>query len=147
VSAVGSSRPAARDAAAPWERFGELATFQSMGPPFVSRGHFAGRWKVEVSANAAAADIYAKLTRSSQFPAGAVLAKKHAEKDTGAPGPVFAMVKHEAGFFREGGDWEYVVTDPEGRIEDRGPLPTCARCHAEGAADWVFGLPADASRH
>jgi hypothetical protein len=148
ASAVGSSRSAgARDAAVQWERFAELATFKSMGAPFVSRGHFAGRWKVEVFANATASDLYPRLARSSQFAAGAVLAKKHAEKDSGAPGPVFAMVKREAGYFREGGDWEYVVTDPEGWIEDRGPLLPCARCHAEATADWVFGPPPGALRH
>ena len=59
-------------------------------------------------------------------------------------GPIFAMVKRDPGFFPEGGDWEYVVTDSEGWIEDRGALALCARCHAEAKADWVFPLPADA---
>jgi len=137
---------ATRDAAVRWERFAELATYGAMSTPFISRGHFAGRWKAEVSANAAAALVYPTLSRSSRFPPGAVLAKKHREKDSGAPGPVFVMIKREPGFFLQGGDWEYLVTDAEGWIEDQGPLLLCARCHAEANADWVFGLPAEA-RH
>jgi hypothetical protein len=134
------------DAAIRWERFGEFATYRAMGPPFLSRGHFAGRWKAQVWANEAGAVVYPTLSSSSRFAAGAVLAKKHTENAGGAPGPVFFMIKREPGFFAQGGDWEYVVTDPEGWLEDRGPLPLCARCHAEGNADWVFGPPAESRR-
>ncbi len=145
ANAVGSPRSSgAPDAAVQWERFDDLATFQSMGAPFVSRGHFAGKWKAEVRANPAASEVYGRLARSSQFQAGSVLVKKHMEKDSGAPGPIFAMVKHKPGYFRDGGDWEYVVTDAQGWVEDRGPLVACARCHAEATADWGFGLPASA---
>jgi len=70
--------------------------------------------------------------------------KTHSEKDSGAAGPVFVMFKRDPGFFPQGGDWEYLVADKDGWIEDRGPLVTCARCHAEGNADWVFGLPVEA---
>jgi len=51
------------------------------------------------------------------------------------------MIKRDAGFFPEGGDWEYVATDRDGWVADRGQLKACARCHAEAKADWVFGLP------
>ncbi|MET0591280.1 MAG: hypothetical protein ABW133_01175, partial [Polyangiaceae bacterium] len=78
---------------------------------------------------------------STRFAEGAVLAKKHAAVSTSSPGPTFAMVKRAAGFFPEGGDWEYVALDAEGHVEDRGKLPLCARCHAEANADSVFGLP------
>jgi hypothetical protein len=54
------------------------------------------------------------------------------------------MAKRDAGFYAEGGDWEFVVLDAAGRLEDRGKLALCARCHAEATADWVFGLPAEA---
>ncbi len=115
-----------------------------MGRAFLSRGHFAGRWKARVLANAGASTLYVDLGRSTRFPVGAVLVEQHTDKQTAAPGPLFAMVKREAGFFPDGADWEFVVTDAEGWIEDRGPLAVCARCHAEANADWVFGLPADA---
>jgi len=127
-----------------WEGLAEIGTYRALGKPFLSRGHFAGRWKAEVWANAPGATEYAILSRSSRFTAGAVLVKKHREKGSGAPGPLFVMVKREVGFFPQGGDWEYLVADAEGWLEDRGPLVTCARCHAEATADWVFGLPVDA---
>ena len=115
-----------------------------MGSPFVSRGHFAGKWKAEVWVSGPGAEGYASVTRSSRFAPGTVLVKKHSERSSGAPGPVFVMIKRDAGFFPEGGDWEYLATDQDGWIEDRGALVACARCHAEANGDWVFGLPADA---
>jgi len=123
----------------------DLAGYRAVGKPFLSRGHFAGRWRAEVSVSESALPVYTALSRASHFPVGAVLVKKHSES-TGAPGPLFAMVKRDPGFFPAGGDWEFVVTDKDGWLEDRGPLVACARCHAEATADWVFGLPADARR-
>ncbi len=142
--AVRTPERAAPDASVKWETMAEIGTYRPMGRPFISRGHFAGRWKAQVLVNAPASPIYTGLRSSARFPAGAVLVKQHTDKQSGAPGPLFAMVKHEAGYFPDGGDWEFVVTDSNGWIEDRGPLAMCARCHAEGNADWVFGLPADA---
>jgi hypothetical protein len=127
-----------------WEGFAELGAYRAMGKPFISRGHFAGRWQAEVFVSQDAAATYTGLSHASRFSVGAVLVKKHSEKDSRAPGPIFAMAKRAPGFFPPGGDWEYVVTDPEGWIEDRGPLAACARCHAEATGDWVFGLPPDA---
>ena len=117
------------------------ASLSRIGPSFVSRGHFAGRWTAEISVNDAARASYTGLTASTRFAEGSVLAKKHAAVSTSAPGPTFAMVKRAPGFFPEGGDWEYVALDAEGHVEDRGKLPLCARCHAEANADSVFGLP------
>jgi hypothetical protein len=133
-----------RDASTRWEGMSELASFRPTGQPFLSRGHFAGQWKAQVSTNAAAAAIYTGLVQASRFSVGSVLVTKHNKKDSGAAGPIFVMVKREPGFFQAGGDWEYIVTDSDGWIEDRGPLTLCARCHAEAVADWVFGLPLEA---
>jgi hypothetical protein len=145
ANAVGSgARPSARDAAVKWEGFADLGAYRAVGKPFVSRGHFAGRWQAEVLTNQDASAMYAGLSRSSRFSEGAVLVKKHSEKDSHAPGPIFVMTKRAPGFFPQGGDWEYLVADADGWVEDRGPLPTCGRCHAEAGADWVFGLPAEA---
>ena len=124
-----------------WERWPELATYRAVGMPFVSRGHFAGRWLVEVSVNSVAASSYERLTVGERFAEGSILVKKHKEKTSGALGPVFAMIKRETGFYPDGGDWEFVVTDPRGVVDQRGQLPSCARCHAEASTDWVFGQP------
>jgi len=134
--------PKTADASTKWETMGEVASLKSAGGVFVSRGHFAGRWKAETRTNDIAAPIYANLRPSSRFPAGALLVQIH--RDSTASGPIFAMQKRDAGFFPEGGDWEYVVTDSAGWIEDRGTLALCARCHAEAKADFTFSLPKDA---
>jgi hypothetical protein len=145
MNAVGPPESSRRpDAAARWEGFALVAERRTIGKPFLSRGHFAGRWRAQVSANEAASQAYVTLSRATRFSPGATLVKTHIEKDSGAPGPVFVMLKRDAGYFPQGGDWEYLVTDKDGWIEDRGPLVLCARCHAEGNADSVFGLPAEA---
>jgi hypothetical protein len=122
----------------------DLQSVRPIGKAFLSRGHFAGRWTAEVSLNEIASQAYANLAGSTKFAVGSLLVKKHASTKSAAPATTFAMVKRDAGFFPEGGDWEYVVLDAEGRLEDRGKLAPCARCHAEGNADWVFGLPIEA---
>jgi hypothetical protein len=42
------------------------------------------------------------------------------------------MKKREAGYFPEGGDWEYFVCDEKGNFrESAGKLQSCAECHAK----------------
>ncbi|HKQ67682.1 MAG TPA: cytochrome P460 family protein, partial [Polyangiaceae bacterium] len=94
-----------------------------------------------ISANLAAASVYPTLVRGGRFPEGAVLVKRHTDASSGAPGPIFAMIKRARGFFPDGGDWEYLATSAKGSIDERGPLAPCARCHAEAPSDWVFGAP------
>ena len=122
----------------------DLQSARPVGKTFLSRGHFAGRWTAEVSTNETASQAYANLAASTKFVVGSLLVKRHASTKAAAPVTTFAMVKRDAGFFPEGGDWEYVVLDAEGRLEERGKLAPCARCHAEATGDWVFGLPIEA---
>ena len=91
-----------------------------MGEAFVSRGHFAGRWTAEVLVNEIGRSFYVDRRVGAQFPVGSVLVKKHRDRLSSAPGPVFVMIKREAGSFPAGEDWEYVVTDADGWIGDRG---------------------------
>ena len=130
------------DAGPPSDPGIDLQSVRPIGKAFVSRGHFAGRWNAQVAVNETARATYTTLASSSRFAPGSWLVKKHATAS--APGPTFAMTKREPGFFPEGGDWEYVVLDAQGRLEDRGKLQLCARCHADGNADSVFGLPLEA---
>jgi hypothetical protein len=144
--AVGSSAGSA-DAGAHADTGIDLQSVHPVGQAFVSRGHFAGRWSAEISVNEPALSTYTHLGPSSRFAVGSVLVKKHASTSASAPsssGPIFAMAKRDPGYYPEGGDWEYVVLDAEGHLEDRGKLSLCARCHAEGDADWVFGMPTEA---
>ncbi|HEY3595760.1 MAG TPA: hypothetical protein VGL13_17860 [Polyangiaceae bacterium] len=131
-------------APARWERAEEVASYRQQGKRFVSRGHFAGRWQVQISVNETAERVYASLAPSSRFAEGSVLVKAHFDAQSGAAGPIFARIKREKGFFPEGDDWEYVVTDASFLIEDRGSLALCARCHAEAMADDTFALSRDA---
>jgi len=122
----------------------DLQSVRPVGKAFVSRGHFGGRWTAEIAVNEPAMQLYTNLAPSSRFGVGSVLVKKHASTSSSTRGPTFAMAKRDPGFFPEGGDWEYIVLDAEGRLEGRGKLAACARCHAEGNADRVFGLPQEA---
>jgi len=122
----------------------ELPTYRSVGKPFLSRGHFAGRWQVQISANELARSAYVDLRPTTRFEPGAVLVKVHIDARSGASGPLFARIKKEAGYFPEGNDWEYVVADSAGVVEQRGPLPLCASCHADGVSDATFAPPPDA---
>jgi hypothetical protein len=136
----------ARDAAPkPAEALGvDLEKARPVGRSFVSQGHFAGRWTVDVAVDALAEPVYMTLNGSSRFPLGSLLVKRHRVATPPTPGPVFAMIKREAGYFASGGDWEYIVLDAEGALEIRGKLERCSRCHVEGNGDWAFGLPAEA---
>jgi hypothetical protein len=134
----------APDAAAAGDPGIDLQSVRSVGKAFVSKGHFAGRWTAEILVNATALPTYTHLAPSSRFGVGSLLVKKHVSTSAATPGPTFAMTKRDSGFYPEGGDWEYVVLDAEGHLEDRGKLALCARCHAEGNADWAFGSPTEA---
>lgn len=67
------------------------------------------------------------------MPAGAVVVKeKHwGEEATGPPVEYAAMVKRDAGYDPDHGDWEYVhvVAQPERQVT-RGRLESCINCHA-----------------
>jgi hypothetical protein len=39
------------------------------------------------------------------------------------------------------GRWEFIVAERTGELRERGQLERCVRCHAEGVADYLFGLP------
>jgi hypothetical protein len=131
------------DASVKWEAMGDLGSLHRVGGVFVSRGHFAGRWKAEVLVNPGADPSITALGPTTRFSVGSLLVQKHRDAGSGAGGPIYAMVKRDAGYFPEGGDWEYIATDADGWIEDRGALVLCARCHAEAQADRVFPLPRD----
>lgn len=109
---------------------------------FVSQGHAAGRFEVEVYANDAAKDAFGR--QSGAFPQGAVLVKEHWERPpvpsegTLKPGPVMAMEKMAPGFDAEHGDWRYVVVGPEGDVLQDGKPDGCVLCHDDAPHDHVF---------
>jgi hypothetical protein len=69
--------------------------------------------------------------RSPRFPVGSLVVKeKLPARDSKEPELLTAMLKHEAGYDPEGGDWEYFVLDGRGtELRARGKLETCRACH------------------
>lgn len=69
--------------------------------------------------------------RSPKFPPGSMIVKeKLGSSSSQMPEVLTAMLKHEAGYNQESGDWEYVVLDgAASRIEGRGKLTNCQGCH------------------
>jgi hypothetical protein len=55
----------------------------------------------------------------------------HRKRSNRTPGAVHVMIRGER-------DWEFLVLDSAGVIQEQGELPLCQRCHAE-APDSVFG--------
>jgi hypothetical protein len=118
-----------------WDRFAEVSAWPPINErSWASAGHFGGRLAVRIRVSPEARAAYASLTPGRTLPPGSVVAAFHSELRDGRPGPVLVMIKGEAA-------WEYLALDAEGRIDERGALPLCIRCHSEGVADQLFGPP------
>ena len=95
-------------------------------------------------------DVYSNTREMEDIRVGSVLAKRtYAKNADGSKGPLlvtFAMIKREAGYYDDGGDFEYVMmpndgtndytANPNGMLPDdgapnRGQLADCAGCHAK----------------
>lgn len=98
----------------------------------------SGDLEAEVLANDAA-KAYPPLGPQGALPPGAVLVEAHYRAGSAEPVVLFAMAKQPPGFDPEGGDWEYLIIEPGGLVNERGRLPLCARCHAEAPHDHLFG--------
>ncbi|MEO6420440.1 MAG: hypothetical protein ABIP39_13570 [Polyangiaceae bacterium] len=101
---------------------------------FVSKGHAAGRYEVDIYADDAAKAGYAAAT--GELPVGARFIKEHFE---GAkPGPIMMMEKRPKGFDPEHGDWRYVIVGSTGQLVKDGKAESCAGCHDDAPHDHVF---------
>lgn len=103
---------------------------------FVSQGHAAGRWEVDIYANEAAQKALA--ARSREVPVGAVVVEEHFEKTDKAAGPVMVMEKKEKGFSPEHGDWRWAVVGSQGQLVKDGIVDSCAGCHDDAPMDGLF---------
>lgn len=121
----------------PWNLTAELRRLRPASPRTPSE-HLTGQLDGDVLADEGAAAYPALGPRRSVDP-GATLVERLYPR--GAPGVIayFAMVKRPAGYDPSGDDWEYLVVDSTGQIEQRGRLPLCARCHADAPHDHLFG--------
>jgi hypothetical protein len=86
--------------------------------------------------------------KSPHFPQGSIIVKeKLTAKDSTSPELLTVMMKRQAGFNPENGDWEYLVFDGSGKqVQTRGRLDNCQACHTMVAhTDFVYRsyLPAE----
>ena len=135
-----SKPPAPKATATPrqvWPGFAESQQFPASTPDwFISRGHFGETLLALVRVSPKALDQYQQLTRGAELEAGCTLVMLHKSRATGKPGPIYVMQRGESA-------WDYMVLEQEGGIVERGPIPRCARCHADAVADFLFGPPRD----
>jgi hypothetical protein len=105
---------------------------------FVSQGHAAGRWEVDVYANEVAQKALA--ARAREVPPGAVVVQEHFEKTDKAAGPVMVMEKKEKGFSADHGDWRWAVVGSQGQLVRDGVVESCAGCHDDAPMDGLFPI-------
>lgn len=112
-----------------------------------------------ISADSTMRVVHASSDLKGSLPIGTIVAKNtfHRGIDGNASDQLyvsFAMVKREAGYYTEGGDWEYIMmpndgstdytTHPNGMLpvadtDRRGKLSSCASCHSgAGGGDYLF---------
>ena len=106
---------------------------------FVSQGHAAGRWDVDVYANELAQKALA--ARARDVPVGAVVVQEHFERSEGRPtGPVMVMEKRDKSFSPEHGGWRYAVIGSQGQLVKDGVIEQCAGCHDDAPMDGLFPI-------
>lgn len=105
---------------------------------FVSQGHAAGRWEVDVYANGIAEKAMA--ARAREVPVGAVLVEEHFERTDKAAGPVMVMEKREKGYAPEHGDWRWAIVGSQGQLVKDGVVESCAGCHDDAPMDGLFPI-------
>lgn len=106
---------------------------------FVSSGHAAGRWELDVYANELAERALA--ARARDVPIGAVVVAEHFERGSDAGvGPIMVMEKRRPGFSPDHGDWRFVVVGASGRLVKEGAIESCAGCHDDAPMDGMFPI-------
>ena len=140
-----------------WAPAGEcqLADFTKMNKaPYFAKTH--GKRFVDVWVNTTGLAAY--KDESATLPVGSVIVKTSYERKDGKPtdarGPIFVMIKKEAGFNEKGGDWWYAIhwAKPTGSFAADGPIDWktpekkvgyCSGCH-DGYDRQLGMVPEDA---
>ena len=109
---------------------------------FVSSGHAAGRWDVDVYANDPA--LKALAVRSRDVPVGAIAVAEPFERGgAGGPGPVMVMEKRAKGYAPDHGDWRWTVVGAAGQLVKDGIVESCVGCHDDAPMDGMFPIVAE----
>lgn len=123
-----------------WKRYNTVAY-----PSGTHGGRFVNNYANDAAAN------YGKYEDFGSMPVGSVLAKDSfgvTKRGEVRMGPLFTMVKMEAGFNKASADWQYVLITPKAKTigatggANAKKVNFCIKCH-EGAEDWdqMFFLP------
>lgn len=75
------------------------------------------------------------------FPVGTIIVKeKRTDVSAASPELLTVMIKREAGYNPEVGDWEFAVMDGAARtVRESGRIESCMSCHVtQKAADFVY---------
>ncbi|MCS6901451.1 MAG: hypothetical protein RMJ98_03610 [Myxococcales bacterium] len=140
-------RTPSQASADPWPPMTSVSSFPTVDDRHLpSAGHNPPYWSGQVRVNGVLWPLYPRMSPEIVVPEGAIALEFHHDLSGNAQ-LIYAMEKRAAGFDPGGGDWEYLVLNPEGVVETRGILPFCARCHAEAPHDHLFGPRLSAKRH
>ena len=120
-----------------WDLAEQLRRLHPASPRTPSE-HFTGQLDGEILADDGAS-TYPALGPLRTITPGATLVERLFPRGAPEVAAYLAMTKRPPGYDLAGGDWEYLVLDATGRIEQRGRLPLCARCHADAPHDHLFG--------
>jgi hypothetical protein len=73
------------------------------------------------------------------YPEGTILVKESRKTADGAITNLTVMIKREATYDPDNGNWEYVMTSPTLEVASQGKLSMCIGCHAAGfEQDFTF---------
>jgi hypothetical protein len=135
---VPSAPPAREEPRVLWPRFSEVQSWPTVGGPFANRGHTGMGSLAVVRVSPEAREAYTHLVQESVLPDGAVVALFHFDAANRASS-TYVMQKRA-------GAWSFLMLDGAG-VERANASETgraseaCRRCHADGVADSLFGVP------
>ena len=140
----GSSDPNATTA----EDFSDYASWQKAnaetitGDPsgVLGNAHEGASGLREIYVNSVGAAMFAANERGP-YPVGTIVLKESFKSDSGAKGSltgITVMVKREAGYDSENGDWEYLNVNSKMKIKAQGKMSMCISCHSASEDDYLF---------
>jgi cytochrome c553 len=115
----------------PWPDATRLRDLVSVGE-YVSSEHFGRPLRVTVKVTPRSTGPYGELVTQSALDTGTIVATEH-HTPSGALWATLVMLKGADG-------WDFIQLDASSR-RVKADAASCARCHAEGRADHLFGLP------
>ena len=128
------------------ERFAGLCAIDSLLAKKAMEASPHGLASIHIFANTTAALPY--FDPWGKFPEGSLLLKEKLVTAENKTEGFTGMLKREAGYFPEGGDWEYFTVDGGvTKLPERGKLQSCAQCHSSYAqGDFITKLSASAAQ-